>query len=153
MKLLIASDHAGFRLKESVRGQLQAAGREVEDLGTTNAESVDYPDFAAKLAERISRGEAEEGILICGTGIGMSIAANKFPGVRAAVAANPFMAQMAREHNDANVLCLPARVLTEDEARNCVAAWLAARFEGGRHRRRVDKIRRIEAERMKEKPS
>ncbi|HEY4716104.1 MAG TPA: ribose 5-phosphate isomerase B [bacterium] len=143
-KIAIASDHAGFELKEKIKEFLKAQGYEVLDLGTNNTESVDYPDYAAMLAEKISAGELKEGVLCCGTGIGMSIAANKFPGVRAAVAVNEFMAQMAREHNDANVLCLSSRVTDPEIAKKLVDVWLNAKFEGGRHDRRVKKIIEIE---------
>ncbi len=143
-KIAIASDHAGFELKEKIKEHLESAGYEVLDLGTDSTESVDYPDYAEKLALRISSGEVKEGILCCGTGIGMSIAANKFPGVRAAVAVNEFMARMAKEHNNANVLCLSGRLTDPETAKKLVDIWLTAKFEAGRHERRVNKIIEIE---------
>jgi ribose 5-phosphate isomerase B len=116
----------------------------VADFGTDNSESVDYPDFAEKVASAVSRGEMDLGILICGTGIGMSIVANKFPGVRAALATDEFMAQMAREHNNANILVLGGRVLSVDKATKMVNVWLDSSYEGGRHQRRIDKIAQVE---------
>jgi ribose 5-phosphate isomerase B len=150
-KIAIASDHAGFELKEKIKEFLKTKGYEVLDLGTDNAESVDYPDYAEKLAIKVSSGEISEGILCCGTGIGMSIAANKVPGVRAAVAVNEFMARMAKEHNNANVLCLSGRLTDPDTAKNLVDIWLNAKFEGGRHERRVKKIADIEKKVGREK--
>lgn len=144
MKIAIASDHAGFELKEKIKEHLKSSGYEVVDLGTDSTDSVDYPDFAEKLALKISAGEVPEGILCCGTGIGMSIAANKVPGVRAGVAVNEFMARMAREHNNANVLCLSGRITDSETAKKLVDVWLNAKFEGGRHERRVRKISELE---------
>lgn len=143
-KIAIASDHAGFELKEKIKEDLKSAGYEVIDLGTDSTESVDYPDYAKKLALKVSSGEVPEGVLCCGAGIGMSIAANKFPGVRAAVAVNEFMARMAKEHNNANVLCLSGRLTDPTTAKKLVNIWLNAKFEGGRHERRVKKISEIE---------
>lgn len=143
-KIAIASDHAGFELKEKIKEHLISLGYEVIDLGTNSHESVDYPDYAEKLAVKVSSGEVSEGILCCGTGIGMSIAANKIPGVRAGVAVNEFMARMAREHNNANVLCLSGRLTDPETAKKLVDVWLNAKFEGGRHERRVKKISEIE---------
>ena len=117
----------------------------VEDYGTDNGDSVDYPDFAEKVATAVSRGDVALGILICGTGIGMSIVANKFPGVRAALATDEFMAQMAKEHNNANILVLGGRVLSDDLATRMVNVWLDTAYEGGRHQRRLDKIDQVEA--------
>jgi ribose 5-phosphate isomerase B len=139
-KIVIASDHAGFDLKTVLKQSLAEDGYDVLDLGTHGPESVDYPDFAATLAAAIRNGEAERGILICGTGIGISIAANRHPGVRAALCNNSTTARLARQHNDANVLALGARIVGEEIARDCVAAFLATPFEGGRHCRRVDKL-------------
>jgi ribose 5-phosphate isomerase B len=139
-KIVIASDHAGFDLKTVLKQSLAEDGYDVLDLGTHGPESVDYPDFAAMLAATIRNGEAERGILICGTGIGISIAANRHPGVRAALCNNSTTARLARQHNDANVLALGARIVGEEIARDCVAAFLATPFEGGRHCRRVDKL-------------
>jgi len=131
---------------------LAERGISFEDCGTDNGDSVDYPDFGEKVARQVSSGVAEKGILVCGTGIGMSIVANKFPHVRAALVTDPFMAQMAKEHNNANILVLGGRVLNESEAREMVAIWLDATFEGGRHQGRLDKIAVIEEELYKPKP-
>lgn len=141
---IIASDHGGLDLKAAVRDFLEGRGISVNDLGTVSSDSVDYPDFGEKAARAIARGEAEKGILICGTGIGMSIVANKFPGVRAALATDEFTARMSKEHNNANILVMGGRVLTQDEACTMVGVWLDAAFEGGRHQRRLDKIAQIE---------
>lgn len=143
--IVIGSDHGGLELKEAVKAALISRGMDVDDFGTDNGESVDYPDFAEKVAGAISRGLVELGILICGTGIGMSIVANKFPGVRAALATDEFMAQMAREHNNANVLVLGGRVLSAKLAIRMVNVWLDSTYEGGRHQRRLDKITQVEA--------
>jgi ribose 5-phosphate isomerase B len=142
--LVIGSDHGGLDLKEAVKVALTARGIAVEDYGTDNGDSVDYPDFAEKVAGAISRGDVTLGILICGTGIGMSIAANKFPGVRAALATDEFMAQMAKEHNNANILVLGGRVLSVDLAIKMVNVWLDTVYEGGRHQQRLDKIAKVE---------
>lgn len=142
--LVIASDHGGLELKDAIKDLLKSRGMDIEDLGTISPESVDYPDFGEKVARAVSRGEAEQGILICGTGIGMSIVANKFPGVRAALVTDDFTAQMSREHNDANVLVMGGRVLSADQAQKMVAIWLDTEYEGGRHQRRLDKIAQIE---------
>ncbi|PLX75639.1 MAG: ribose 5-phosphate isomerase B [Desulfuromonas sp.] len=144
MRLVIGSDHGGLELKSAVSQSLGDRGLEVVDLGTDNGESVDYPDFAVKVAQEVARGEADCGVLVCGTGIGMSIVANKFPGVRAALATDEFMARMAREHNNANILVLGGRVLSADLACRMVEAWLDATYEGGRHQRRLDKIAAVE---------
>ncbi|HXV20011.1 MAG TPA: ribose 5-phosphate isomerase B [Desulfuromonadales bacterium] len=141
---IIASDHGGLDLKEAVKGFLKGRGIAVRDLGTLNADSVDYPDFGEKAARAVARGEAEKGILICGTGIGMSIVANKFPGVRAALVTDEFTARMSKEHNNANILVMGGRILTPEESCCMVGIWLDAVFEGGRHQRRLDKIAQIE---------
>ncbi len=143
-RIAIGADHAGYRLKEEIIRFLQASGYPVEDMGTSGEESVDYPDYAARVARAVTAGQADLGILICGTGIGMSIAANKVPGIRAAVATDSYMARMAREHNDANVLCLGGRVLGGGSALEVVQAFLQSRFAGGRHARRVEKIQALE---------
>jgi ribose 5-phosphate isomerase B len=143
-RIAIASDHAALELKEKVLKFLQNKGIEAIDCGAHGSESVDYPDFAEKVALLVSSGRIPEGILICGTGIGMSMAANKYPGVRAAVASNVFMAKMSRAHNDANILCLGARVLDEKSAMEIIYAWLSEPFEGGRHQRRVDKLKQLD---------
>ena len=142
--ILIASDHAGYELKEKLAAELKALGYSVDDLGPSSDASVDYADFAHPLARRISEGEAERGILMCGTGLGMSYTANRYPHVRAAVAWTPKIAALAREHNDANVLVLPARFVGAAEGRAILKAWLDTPFAGGRHARRVEKIERTE---------
>ena len=143
--LFIGSDHGGLEMKEELVKVLASRNLPVKDCGTTNGDSVDYPDFAEKVAGAVSRGEAELGILVCGTGIGMSIVANKFPGVRAALATDEFMAQMAKEHNNANILVLGGRVLSVALATKMVNVWLDTAYEGGRHQLRLDKISQVEA--------
>lgn len=147
--IVVGSDHGGLELKEAIKRLLAERDIAVEDCGTDNGNSVDYPDFGIKVARKVSVGDAEKGILFCGTGIGMSIVANKFPNVRAALATDPFMARMAKEHNNANVLVLGGRVLDVATAREMVCAWLDAEFEGGRHQGRLDKIAALEKELMK----
>jgi ribose 5-phosphate isomerase B len=142
--IVIGSDHGGLELKAALKSYLGRRGYTVTDAGTDNDVSVDYPDFGQKVAELVVSGTAELGILICGTGIGMSIAANKVPGIRAALVTDVFMARMAREHNNANILVLGGRVLDEQKACDLVGAWLDATFEGGRHQGRLDKISDIE---------
>ena len=144
MKLVLGADHAGFELKESVKRLLTTQGIQVDDRGTHSSESVDYPDFARAVGEAVVRGQADFGVLVCGTGIGMSMSANKIPGIRAAKADTEYEAEMARAHNDANVLCLGARVTDAATAEKLVRKFLETRFEGGRHQRRVDKIMAIE---------
>ena len=139
-QILIASDHAGFALKQQLELTLGALGYAVDDLGTTSQDSTDYADYAHPLAKRVSTGEAKRGVLLCGTGLGMSYTANRYPHVRAAVAWTPEVAKLAREHNDANILVLPARFLSADQGVEILKAWLDTPFEGGRHARRVDKI-------------
>jgi len=140
----LAADHGGYELKEYLKGVVRQLGFEVEDYGTHSRDSVDYPDYAAKVAQLVSSGNLWRGIIIDGAGIGSSITANKFPGVRAALCTDVTMARNAREHNDANVLCLGAGIIGKQRAREIVAAWLETRFAGGRHQRRVDKIKAIE---------
>ncbi len=142
--ILIASDHAGFELKEKLEAELEALGYDVEDLGPSSDASIDYADFAHPLAKRVSEGENARGVLLCGTGLGMSYTANRYPHVRAAVAWTPEIASLAREHNDANVLVLPARFVGEAEGRAILKAWLDTPFACGRHARRVAKIERDE---------
>ncbi len=142
--IVVGSDHGGLLLKAAVIASLRARGYEVSDLGTNHQDSVDYPDFGEKVAQMVSCGQAEKGILICGTGIGMSIVANKFPRVRAALVTDEFMARMAKEHNNANIIVLGGRVVDAEKAQTMVAAWLNGEFEGGRHQNRLDKISRIE---------
>jgi len=141
-RILIGSDHAGFELKEHLEQTLVRLGYEVQDLGTNGPDSMDYADVAHPLAERVSRGDEDRGVLLCGTGLGMSYTANRYPHVRAAVAWNTEIAKLAREHNDANVLVLPARFVTEADADQILEMWLDTAFEGGRHARRVEKIDR-----------
>ena len=136
----IGSDHAGVELKARLVEELRSLGYEPLDLGTGSTESVDYPDFAHEVAGRVERHDARRGVLLCGTGLGMSYAANRHQGVRAAVAWTPEIARLAREHNDANVLVLPARFVSEDEGVAILRTWLATEFAGGRHSRRVAKI-------------
>ena len=145
-KLLIASDHAGFELKEQLERALRERGYDVEDLGTDSEASTDYPDYAHPLAERVSRGDVERGVLLCGTGLGMSYTANRYPHVRAAVAWNAEVARLAREHNDANVLVLPARFVSPEQGLEILTTWLDTEFAGGRHARRVEKIEKAEQE-------
>ena len=144
--IALASDHGGLQLKDAVKELLRERGLEFEDCGTDNGGSVDYPDFGEKVARKVAAGAAEKGILFCGTGIGMSIVANKFPHVRAALVTDAFMARMAKVHNNANILVLGGRVLDENEAREMVTTWLDAAFEGGRHQGRLDKIAVLEQE-------
>jgi ribose 5-phosphate isomerase B len=139
-KILIASDHAGFELKEKLEAALKDMGFDVQDLGADSADSTDYADYAHPLAERVEHGDVKRGVLMCGTGLGMSYAANRHPNVRAAVAWTPEIAKLAREHNDANVLVLPARFVSEDMALDILKTWLDTPFEGGRHARRIQKI-------------
>ena len=139
-KIAIGADHAGYEEKEQVKKALATLGVEFTDMGTDSSESVDYPDFAKKVANAVADGSCDQGILLCGSGTGMAIAANKIPGVRAAVAWTPEIARLAREHNDANVLSIPARFLSDEDAAQIVKAFLDAKFEGGRHQRRVEKI-------------
>jgi len=138
--IVVASDHAGVGLKAQIIRVVEESGRQVRDLGPANESSVDYPDFAHLVAEVVAGGEAQMGILICGTGIGMSMSANRHPGVRAALCHDAFTAEMARRHNDANVLCMGARVLGVGVAEQITRVFLDSEFEGGRHQRRVEKI-------------
>lgn len=144
MKIALASDHAGFQEKEKLKPLLSSIGVEFEDLGTGSEDSVDYPDYARKVAERVGMGEAEQGLLVCGSGTGMAIVANKVPGVRAAVAWSEETARLARKHNDANVLAIGARTTPETEIPKIVKAWFESKFDGGRHSDRVAKIIEIE---------
>ncbi len=151
MKIAVACDHGGFPLKEAVIEAVRAAGHEPLDLGTDSAESVDYPDYAEKLGRAIQRGEAERGVLICGSGVGASIAANKMQGIYAAVCHDTYSAHQGVEHDDMNVLCLGARIIGPELAKELVTAFLGARFLGNdpgqeRHARRVGKVRKIESE-------
>jgi ribose 5-phosphate isomerase B len=140
--LLIASDHAGFELKERLKKALSRLQVPFEDLGTTSTDSVDYPDYARKVAEAVSQGKAERGLLVCGSGQGMAMTANRYPRVRAAVAVDEEMARLSREHNDANVLALGGRLIDHDRAESILKTWLETPFAGGRHEGRVKKIER-----------
>ena len=138
--ILIASDHAGFALKETLERALAELGYDVQDLGTDTADSTDNSDYAHPLAERVSNGDVKRGVLLCGTGLGMSFTANRYPRVRAAVVWNAEIARLARSHNDANVLVLPARFVSDEQGIEILKTWLDTPFEGGRHARRVEKI-------------
>jgi ribose 5-phosphate isomerase B len=144
MRVIIGSDHGGFRLKQEIRSWLEEMGIPYEDVGCDCPDSADYPDYALPVAERVGKGEFDRGILVCGTGIGMSIAANKVKGVRCAVVSDEFSARMSREHNNANVLALGERVVGPGLAREIVRTWLTTEFAGGRHQRRVEKIGAME---------
>ncbi len=139
-EILIAADHAGVELKRKLEAELKKLGFAVRDLGTDSKDSTDYPDYAHPLAQAVSQGTVKRGVLICGTGLGMSYVANRYPNVRAAVTWSPEVAELARSHNDANVLVLPARFVTDDDAVKILQTWLETPFEGGRHERRVVKI-------------
>ena len=140
MRIALAADHAGYLLKDDLAAWLRDQGYEVADLGTNSGDSVDYPQFGAKLARAVASGETERGIAVCGSGIGISIAVNRNPNCRCARVDDPLSAALAREHNDANVLALGARLVGPDMARACVAAFLGTDFAGGRHQRRVDQL-------------
>jgi len=144
MRIAVGSDHRGHAIRTKVVELVQGLGHEVLDLGPMTSDPVDYPDFAALVAQRVSAGEVERGILICGTGLGMCIAANKFPGVRAAPCHDDLTAEMSRRHNDLNVLCLSADMLGERLIDRMIEIWLTTPFEGGRHARRVEKILALE---------
>lgn len=144
MRIAIASDHRGYHLKEKLTALLSTKGHEVLDEGAIAGEPVDYPDYAALVAQRVSEKSVERGILICGTGIGMAVTANKFPGVRAAQCTDDVTAEISRRHNDLNVLCLSADMLSPRSVERMVDLWLKTEFEGGRHSRRVEKIHEIE---------
>jgi ribose 5-phosphate isomerase B len=144
MKVALGADHAGYEEKERLKPVLKELGIEFEDFGAVSTDSVDYPDFAAKVARKVADGEFDQGLLVCGSGTGMAIAANKVHGVRAAVAWNEETARLAREHNDANVLAVGARTTPENEIPKIVRAWFETKFAGGRHQRRVEKISELE---------
>ena len=143
-RIALGADHAGFRAKETIKKYLEGAGYGVDDVGTHSEESVDYPDFARAVAERVASGKDPLGIVVCATGIGVSIAANKVAGIRAALAHDSLTARRAREHNDANVLALGGKVVGDDEAIAIVQEFLSAQFSGGRHQRRIDKIKQMD---------
>ncbi len=140
MKIGIGSDHAGFELKEHIRQYLTAQGHELQDFGTHSEDSVDYPDFAHPLAKAVDHGELQQAILVCGSGQGVCMTANKYPAVRAALVWNAEVAALTRQHNNANVICLPGRMIDPKVAEAAVEAFLSTAFEGGRHQRRVEKI-------------
>ncbi len=144
MKVVVGADHAGFELKERLRQTLLDLEHEVEDLGTYSQDSTDYPDYAALVARAVAEGRGERGLLVCGTGVGMAIAANKVDGVRAATCESPSTARMARAHNDANVLALGGRLLGDELAKEILRTFLETPFDGGRHQRRVEKIAALE---------
>lgn len=144
MKVSIGSDHRGIELRSSIAAAVKGCGHEVVDFGTTSTESVDYPDIVGPVARSVADGKAERAILICGTGIGVSIAANKIPGIRAAVCHDMRTAKLSRNHNDANVLCMPADTLNAEQMKEIIEMWVAEPFEGGRHARRVEKIHQLE---------
>jgi ribose 5-phosphate isomerase B len=150
MKIALGADHAGFELKDQIKRHLQQQGFDVRDEGTLSPESVDYPDYARAVAHDVSQHRAELGILVCGSGIGMAITANKVDGIRAANVSTEYEAQMSREHNNANVLTLGARIINPEEAVRIVDKWLATSFAGGRHERRVEKIMALEKEAKEE---
>ncbi len=145
MKIGVASDHRGFNIKNQTLMQIQQLGHTAVDCGPDCDSSCDYPDYAARVAEQVSTGELDSGVLICGTGLGMCIAANKFPGVRAVPCHDLVTVQMARRHNDANILCLSADLIGNAPPDQLIATWISTDFEGGRHARRVDKIRELES--------
>jgi ribose 5-phosphate isomerase B len=145
MKVALGADHAGFALKDALKQTLDALGIEHHDFGTSSSESVDYPDFAQVVAQGVASGRFDRGILVCGTGIGMAIAANKIAGIRAAVVGDEDGARLSREHNDANVLTLGARITSPDRAQAIVGTFLGTSFQGGRHADRVEKIHKLES--------
>lgn len=146
MKIAIGADHKGFQLKERIKEHLKGEGEEVTDFGTDSEESCDYPDYGLKLAEAVARGEFERGVLVCWTGNGMNMSANKVKGIRSALCLNPELAVFARQHNDANVLTLASKFTPVEEALEIVKAFFSSEFEGGRHQRRVNKISEYEKE-------
>jgi ribose 5-phosphate isomerase B len=143
-KIAIASDHGGFELKETVIAHLLNDGWEIDDLGPNNEDSVDYPDYGIKLAENIANKKIERGIVICGTGVGMSIVVNRFPGIRGTLCSDIYTAKMSREHNDSNILIMGGRIIGRGLASEIVDTWLNTAFQGGRHQRRLDKINEID---------
>ena len=143
-RIALGADHAGYAVKDRIKEILQKQGYEVIDFGAHAADSVDYPDYARQVAQSVSQAESDRGVLVCGTGIGMAITANKFRGIRAATCNDTYTARMAAEHTDANVLCVGARVVDGDHAIAIVKEWLKTRFGGGRHQRRIDKIAELE---------
>lgn len=142
--IVMGSDHAAYQMKETIKSYLEDRGFAVEDVGAPGTDSVDYPDFGIKVASAVSTGKQKRGILMCGTGLGMSMVANRFPGVRAALCGDIFSAVMSRQHNDANILVLGGRVIGDVLAKEIVRAWLDTEFDGGRHQNRLDKFDRID---------
>jgi ribose 5-phosphate isomerase B len=149
MQVGLACDHGGFEIKEELKAFLKTLGIEPIDMGTFNEDSVDYPDFGVRVAKKVSQGELEKGILICGTGIGMSIVANKFPRIRAALANDLYSSRCSREHNDANILIIGGRIVGKELAKEIVKVWLETPFAGGRHKKRLEKIEALEREKFK----
>ena len=149
MKIAVGCDHGGIVLKDSVVSTLKRLGAEVVDLGCYTTDSVDYPEYGLKVAKAVASGECDAGVLMCGTGIGISISANKVKGIRAAVVTNEYMARLTKNHNNANIIALGGRVVSPKEAEKIVEAWYTAEYEGGRHQRRLDMISRIEDENFK----
>ncbi len=149
MQIGLASDHGGFDLKEELKAYLKSMGHDPVDLGTFNEDSVDYPDYGALVAERVSKGDLERGVLICGTGIGMSVVANKFRGVRAALVNDLFSARFSREHTDSNILVMGGRIVGRALAREILRVWLETPFAGDRHQRRLEKIETLEKKNFK----
>ena len=143
--IALGADHAGWELKEALKVWLIESGHQILDFGTHSPESVDYPDYALQVGEAVASGKAERGVLVCGTGIGMAMTANKVPGIRAALCSDPFMARMSREHNDANVLALGGRLMDGELGLEILQMWLGTEFAGGRHERRLAKIAQIES--------
>jgi ribose 5-phosphate isomerase B len=143
MRIALAADHAGYQMKDELAAWLREAGHEITDLGTNGPESVDYPQYGVRLAEEVATRRAEKGIAVCGSGVGISIAINRNPGCRCALVGDPLAARLAREHNDANVLAMGARLIGSDMARACVTAFLGTDFAGGRHQRRVDQLSQL----------
>lgn len=150
-KIAVASDHGAFELKQLIVKKLKEKGYEPEDMGVDNEESVDYPDYASKVATAVSNGEVERGILLCGTGIGMSIAANKFPNVRAALVHDHFTATMSKKHNNANILVIGGRITSVETAYEILTTWLDTQYEGGRHDGRLEKIALLEKSKISDK--
>jgi len=146
-KIAIGSDHASFEAKEQAKREIEDLGLEVEDKGTNSLQSVDYPDFGAAVGQAVARGEVDRGVVICGSGIGISIAANKVHGVRAALCWNEETARLARQHNDANVLCIGARFIPADEAARMIRVFMETEFDGGRHAERVEKLTKLDESR------
>jgi len=149
MRIALAADHAGFKLKETIKEFLQQKEIDYQDFGTYSENPTDYMDWAIKAVEGVSRGEFERGILICGTGLGMNIMANKFSGIRATPCYDLYMARLAREHNDSNILVLGGRITAPELAKEIVREWLTTKFQGERHQRRLDKLRQIEEKNLK----